>query len=614
VVFRVHVYNLAVNFIIEFTMTRVAVLDADRCKVKKCGQLCVSFCPMVRSRVEAVRVEGNKAVISEMLCSGCGICVKKCPFEAISIVNLPDELDKDCSHRFGPNTFKLFRLPTPSPGIVLGLLGQNGMGKTTTLKVLSGEVKPNLGNFESPPEWSEIIHYYRGSTLQEYFQKMSENNLKVAHKPQYVDKIPKAVSGKVSELLEKVNERNLLAKLAEELDLKKIWDRPLDVLSGGELQRVAVAAALSREADVYLFDEPSSYLDVKQRLQVARAIRSLKEQQKTIIIAEHDLAIIDYLSDQICVFYGEPAVYAVVSHVHGVRTGINIYLQGYIPDENVRFRKEPIIFHEKPPAVSAGAGETLLTWKRLEKRFEGFQLVVESGEIKRGEVIGILGPNGIGKTTFVKILAGLEEADDKQKFGELTVSYKPQYIAAEYEGTVQELLMGVAKETFTSSWYKTEILQPLSVNVLLDRNIMELSGGELQKVAVVACLSRKADLFLLDEPSAYLDVEERLNMARTIRRVIEAQNVPAFVVEHDVVTQDFIADRLMVFSGDPGVNGAANPPTSLREGMNVFLKEMDVTFRRDATTRRPRVNKEGSKLDTFQKHIGEYYYTRLRQK
>jgi ATP-binding cassette subfamily E protein 1 len=614
VVFRVHVYNLPVNFIIEFAMTRVAVLDADKCKVKKCGQPCVSFCPMVRSRVEAIRVEGNKAVISEMLCSGCGICVKKCPFKAISIVNLPDELDKDCSHRFGPNTFKLFRLPTPSPGIVVGLLGQNGMGKTTTLNVLSGEVRPNLGNFENPPEWKEIIQYYRGSTLQEYFQKMSENNLKVAHKPQYVDKIPKAVSGKVSELLEKVNERKLLDKLAEELDLKKIWGRPLDVLSGGELQRVAVVATLSREADVYLFDEPSSYLDVKQRLQVAKAIRSLKEQQKTIIVAEHDLAIIDYLSDQICVFYGEPAVYGVVSHVHGVRTGINIYLQGYIPDENVLFRKDPIIFHEKPPTVSAGAGETLLTWNHLEKRFEGFQLVVESGEIKRGEIVGILGPNGIGKTTFLKILAGLEETDDKQKLGELTVSYKPQYIAAEYEGTVQELLISVAKENFTSSWYKTEILQPLRVNMLLDRNLMELSGGELQKIAIAACLSRKADLFLLDEPSAYLDVEERLNMARTIRRVIEAQNVPAFVVEHDVVTQDFIADRLMVFSGEPGVNGTAKPPTNLRKGMNVFLKEMDVTFRRDAVTRRPRVNKEDSKMDTFQKQIGEYYYTRLRQK
>jgi ATP-binding cassette subfamily E protein 1 len=595
-------------------MTRVAVLDSDRCKTKKCDHLCVRFCPMVRSRVEAIRIEGNKAVISEMLCSGCGICVKKCPFKAISIVNLPDELEKDCSNRFGENTFKLFRLPTPSPGTVLGLLGQNGIGKTTTLKVLSGEIKPNLGNYQNPPEWNEIIQYYRGSTLQDYFQKISENRLKVAHKPQYVDKIPKAISGKVGDLLEKVDERKLLDKLAEQLELKQVWDRPLEVLSGGELQRVAVAAALCREADVYLFDEPSSYLDVKQRLQVARAIRSLKDQQKTIIVAEHDLAIIDYLSDQICVFYGEPGVYGVVSHVHGVRTGINIYLQGYIPDENILFRKEAIIFHEKPPAASAGAGETLLKWDQMEKTFKGFKLVTQPGEIRRGEIIGILGPNGIGKTTFVKILAGLEEADDKQKLGELTVSYKPQYIAAEYEGTVQELLISVAKENFASSWYKTEILQPLKINMLLDRNVVELSGGELQKVTIAACLSRNADLFLLDEPSAYLDVEERLNMARTIRRVVEAHSVTAFVVEHDVVTQDFIADGLMVFSGEPGVNGTANPPMSLRKGMNMFLKEMNVTFRRDSVTRRPRVNKENSKLDTFQKQIGEYYYTRLRQK
>ena len=595
-------------------MTRVAVLDFDRCKVKKCDRACVSFCPMVRSRVEAIKIEGKKAVISEALCSGCGICVKKCPFKAISIVNLPDELDKDCSHRFGPNAFKLFRLPTPSPGTVLGLLGQNGIGKTTTLKILSGEFKPNLGRYDEPPEWSEIIQFYRGSTLQEYFQRISEGKLKVALKPQYVDKIPKAVSGKVSDLLEKVNERTGLDKLAQELELQKIWDRRLEVLSGGELQRVAMAAALSRDADVYLFDEPSSYLDVKQRLQVARAIRSLKEEQKTIIVAEHDLAIIDYLSDQICVFYGDAGVYGIVSHVHGVRTGINIYLQGFISDENIRFRKEAITFHEKPPAQAAGAGETLLNWTRLKKTFKGFKFIAEPGEIKRGEIIGILGPNGIGKTTFVKILAGLEETDDKQKFGELTVSYKPQYIAPEYDGTVQELLMSIAKENYMSSWYKTEILGPLRLNLLSDRYIMELSGGELQKVAIAACLSRKADLLLLDEPSAYLDVEERLNMARTIRRVIENRNVPAFVVEHDVVTQDFIADRLMVFGGEPGVNGIANPPTSLRKGMNIFLKEMNVTFRRDSVTRRPRVNKEDSKMDTFQKGIGEYYYTRLREK
>jgi ATP-binding cassette subfamily E protein 1 len=594
-------------------MTRIAVLDQDRCKVKKCNQPCVGFCPMVRSRVEAIRVEGNKAVISEVLCSGCGICVKKCPFKAISIVNLPDELEKDCSHRFSVNSFKLFRLPLPSPGTVLGLLGQNGIGKTTALKVFSGDIKPNLGKYDNPPEWPEIIQHYRGSSLQDYFQKMSEKKLKVSSKPQYVDKIPKAVTGKAGDLLEKIDERKKLDSLVEELELKKVWDRPLEVLSGGELQRVAVAAALSREADVYLFDEPSSYLDVKQRLVVARAIHSLKEQQKIIVVAEHDLAIIDYLSDQICLFYGEPSVYGVVSHVHGVRTGINIYLQGYIPDENILFRKESIIFHEKPPPMSSPAiGESLLRWGTMKKTFKGFALDIEPGEIWRSEIIGILGANGIGKTTFVKILAGLEETDDKQKFGELTVSYKPQYIASDYDGTVQELLMGVSKDNFTSGWYKSEIIQPLRLQVLMDRHIMELSGGELQKIAIAACLSRKADLFLIDEPSAYLDVEERLNMAKTLRRVVEAHGTPAFVVEHDVVTQDFIADRLMVFNGEPGISGLAKPPTSLRKGMNTFLKEMNITFRRDSVTLRPRVNKEGSQMDKFQKGIGEYYYTKTK--
>ncbi|MGB9675553.1 MAG: ribosome biogenesis/translation initiation ATPase RLI [Candidatus Bathyarchaeales archaeon] len=591
-------------------MTRVAVLDADKCKPKRCGRLCHRFCPIVRSHVEAIKFENEKPVIVESLCTGCGICVKKCPFKAISIVNLPDELEKDCSHRFGENTFKLYRLPTPSEGVVLGLLGQNGIGKTTTLKILSGEVKLNLGRYAEPPSWEEIIKHFRGSTLQDYFAKMADGKLKVVHKPQYVDKIPRAVSGNVGELLEKVDERGRMARLAEQLELKPLWNRPLEVLSGGELQRVAVAAAICREADVYLFDEPSSYLDVKQRLEVAKAIRSLKDDGKTIIVAEHDLAVIDYLSDQICIFYGEPGVYGVVSNVHGVRVGINIYLQGYIPDENVRFRKESIIFHEKPPTVSFGVGETMLKWDKIEKTYEGFKLVADAGEAKRGEIIGILGPNGIGKTTFVKILAGIEEADDGEKFDTLKVSYKPQYISAEYEGTVQELLMSVAKENFTSSWYRTEIINPLKLDFLFDRKVNELSGGELQKVAIATCLSRQAELYLLDEPSAYLDVEERLNMARAVRRVIENYNATAFVVEHDVVAQDFIADRLMVFTGEPGAKGFANSPTTLRDGMNMFLKEMGVTFRRDPMTRRPRVNKEGSKLDKFQKEIGEYYYIR----
>ncbi|HIE14093.1 TPA: ATP-binding cassette domain-containing protein, partial [Candidatus Bathyarchaeota archaeon] len=219
--------------------------------------------------------------------------------------------------------------------------------------------------------------------------------------------------------------------------------------------------------------------------------------------------------------------------------------------------------------------------------------------------------NGIGKTTFVKILAGVEKPDrgEQPLEGEsLRVSYKPQYISTDFHGTVEDLLVKIVEEDFNSSWYKSQILRPLRIYKLLDKIVAELSGGELQKVAITACLSRSADIYLLDEPSAYLDVEERLSVAKIIRRVVEEHSSAAFVVEHDIITQDFTADRLIIFTGEPGVHGVANSPTNLRDGMNAFLKEMNVTFRRDPKTKRPRVNKEGSRLDQYQKRIGQYYY------
>jgi len=596
---------------------RVAVLDRDRCRPKDCGRVCYKFCPKVRSKVYAIEFkEGEeKPMIVEALCVGCGICIKKCPFSALSIVNLPDELEGESSHRFGPNTFELFRLPVPQKGAVLGLIGRNGIGKTTIIKILAGEIKPNLGTYEKPPSWPEIVQHYRGSVIQEYFDQLGRGALKVMHKPQYVSLLPKAAVGKVGGLLEKVDKRGKLKTISELLQLTAIWDRTLDQLSGGELQRVAIAAVICQEADVYLFDEPSSYLDVKQRLQTAKAIRSLKDEGKTVIVAEHDLAVLDYLSDQVCVLYGEPGVYGIVSHPHGVRVGINIYLEGYMADENVRFRDTPIRFPLHPPIAAWAARKVVLRWRDMEKRYEGFTLTTTHGEIHEGEVIGILGPNGIGKTTFIKLLAGVEKpSKGSPAMGDLTVSYKPQYISSEYEGTVEMLLRTVAKTEFGSSWFKSEIMQPLNIQRLLDRQVSELRGGELQRVAIATCLAGKAQIYLLDEPSAFLDVEERLAMARTIRRIVESQGVTAFVVEHDVVAEDFIADRLMVFTGEPGVKGFAKQPVSLRDGMNTFLKEMEVTFRRDPTTRRPRVNKEGSRLDKYQKEMGEYYYTSFEER
>lgn len=576
----------------------------DKCQPKKCNYLCIKFCPGVRMEEETIVVDekSNKPVISEVLCSGCGICVHKCPFGAITIVNLPEELEKPI-HQFGPNTFRLYRLPIPRESQVLGLIGANGVGKTTAIRILSGEITPNLGEYDSE-EQHDISTYFRGSELQNYFEKLQAGNIKVVVKPQQITKIPSVVKGKVSSVIGKMDEKDVSEQLIGALNMETALSKDVQNLSGGELQRLALIVAMSREADVYYFDEPSSYLDINQRLNVSKAIRALS-QEKSVIVVEHDLALLDYLSDYVHILYGQPAVYGVCSVPYGVRVGINLYLRGYLKEENVRFRSEEITF-DTAGKVWKGE-EILLGYPALRKNFEEFTFQSNPGEIHTGEVIGIIGPNAIGKSTFVKILAGVMEAEEKFETT-LKISYKPQYLESDYEGTVQDALFQVNKGPL-SSLQMTEMVKPLALDYLMENKVSELSGGELQRLSISICLLREADIYLLDEPSAYLDVEQRLAMAKVVRRFVEQKETAAMIVEHDIVSVDYLSDRLIVFSGTPGVEGRASPPMGLRDGMNTFLKTVNITFRRDPETGRPRTNKEDSLLDREQKAKGEYYYT-----
>jgi ATP-binding cassette, sub-family E, member 1 len=589
---------------------RVAVLDEELCKPKKCGLECIIYCPVNKTGGECIvqREEDGKAVISEDLCTGCGICVKKCPFEAIVIVNLPKELGEHKIHQYGINSFRLYHLPTPKKGSVVGLLGRNGMGKSTIINILSGNLKPNFGNYDSKIEWDYVIEKFHGSELKSHFENIANGNLKVSIKPQLVYKIPKVFKGTVNEMLKKFDENKTAKEISEELGLKNSLNKNLNELSGGELQRLAVTVAAIKDADYYFFDEPSSYNDIYQRLAVAKVIQNLSRKGKTVMIIEHDLTLLDYLSDYIHILYGESGAYGIVSSLQSTKTGINNFLDGFIPSENIRFREKRFRFDIFNPIEDYILNNIVTQYSELEKKFDAFHLKISSGKIRKGEVLGVIGANALGKTTFMKMIAGIENSDNGKIVNNSKISYKPQYITQEYDSDVKSLLYSAYQNIIEGSIVEEQIIIPMGVKKLYEKNIRNLSGGELQKVAIAVSLMRDADIYALDEPSAFIDIEERIALAKFIQRFVRAQAKSAIIIDHDMQLIDIVADSLIIFNGNPGVEGIASQPISKIEGMNLFLKDLSITYRRDESTGRPRVNKYGSQLDKIQKDSGEYYY------
>jgi ATP-binding cassette subfamily E protein 1 len=554
------------------------------------------------------------------------------------IINLPKNLERDTTHRYGSNSFKLHRLPMPRPGQVLGLVGVNGIGKSTALKVLAGKIKPNLGNFDSPPDWTEILTYFRGSELQNYFTKMLEDKIKAIMKPQYVDHIPKAVKGNVNDIISAKDQRGVKEKIIDDLQLRHILDRDIELLSGGELQRFAIGIVVVQKGQMYMFDEPSSYLDVRQRLKAALVIRSLVQDDSNpgeaantyVLCVEHDLAVLDYLSDYICCLYGQPGVYGVVTMPFSVREGINVFLAGYIPTENLRFREFELSFKVAQTGLDSfeqkKARMDMYSYPSMSKILKSagheFRLKIDSGSFTESEIVVMLGENGTGKTTFIRMLAGLMKSDEEEAaeaagdtekaislgVPKLNVSYKPQKIAPKFDGTVKGLLMSKINAAFIHPQFISDVSKPLNIEPLLDNEVKTLSGGELQRVAIVLCLGKPADIYLVDEPSAYLDSEQRIIAARVIKRYIMHAKKTAFIVEHDFIMSTYLADRVVVYSGSPGVDCRASTPKALLDGMNEFLSQLEITFRRDPSNYRPRINKKDSIKDQEQKKAGEFFF------
>jgi len=621
------------------------IVDHDKCKPKS-----PAFQYLARHAggcgKECIKVAGKQIIIDEEACAACCNRATKCPGGAVSIVKIPTNMTTDTTHHFGPNMFKLHGLPQPRPGHVLGLLGSNGIGKSTALKVLCIKQKPNLGLLDESTKWADIIHYYRGSDLQNYFIKLLTDEAVPAMKPQMDTYAQRPGTGrKVRDVIEKNSQRGerVAQDICEKLELNHLMDRETDALSGGELQRLAIAAVVLKDADVYIFDEPSSFLDVKQRITASRVIRSIldpaewdgddgKALSKYVLVVEHDLAVLDYISDYICCLYGQPGAYGVVTQRMSVFNGINQFLAGYFEAENMRFRQEELTFkvsmedeiddpaaHEKgrPGIFDYPATTKVLSSEKSESTFT---LHIEAGDFKEQEIIGLIGENGTGKTTFMQLLAGVfdepAEGDEKPvraaaSLKDMGVSFKRQHNTQRFRrfgGTVRDLLERTINHALGDRMFRLLVMRPLSIEAMEDLNVTSLSGGELQRIAITICLGTPARVYLLDEPSAGLDCEQRVIVSKVIKRwVITHRQKTCFVIEHDFLMASTMFDRVIVYSGRPGIECTAQAPAGIVSGMNDFLKELDITFRRDPGNARPRINKHNSALDREQKAFGAYF-------
>ena len=588
-------------------MLRIAIIDRERCKApEKCDYLCMKVCPVQKNNIKIFEIGSDgKPNILEEACIGCGLCVKKCSFNAIKIINLTKEPESRPVFQYGPNAFRLYRLPYPKENCVVGIIGKNGIGKSTAIKLLAGLLKPNLGYFDREISEREILTFFRGSELQKYFEKLFNGQIKLAYKPQDIFIFLKLYGERtVRELLEKVDKKDLVNNVIETFKLQSILDRKLKDLSGGELQKVAIALVSLKEANVYLYDEPTAFLDIYERLNSALYLDALKSENTSLVVIDHDLLFLDYLSDIVHIVYGVPKAYGVFSYPIGAREGINQYLEGFIKRENLRIRDKPIkldikSFEEKK------SDDVCVSWKDFTIKLDGFELRAHEGEIKKYEIIGVIGRNGIGKSTFAKALAGVIKVNSLQN--QVSISYKPQYLILDDELKylrVKEFLRKI-NPTFKTEFQ--EYVSELGISEMLEIQLGDLSGGDLQTVMTFATLIQDKDLYVLDEPFAFLDVEQRVRMSKFIREIIKQNEKACLVVEHDLLFVDYISDKIIVFLGEPGKFGETHGPLENKDALNIFLKNIGITIRRDPDSKRPRINKPGSYLDRSQRSSGEFY-------
>lgn len=493
-------------------MVKIAIINKDKCRPNKCSKECKKICPPERSGTTVIDIEEltKPAKIYEPNCIGCNLCVKRCPFNAIKIINLPIEKDEPI-FSYGDNSFRLYGVPILRKCIT-GIIGQNGIGKSTLISILTGKIKVD-------------INIFKGTTMLTYMKNLSK--MKIALKSQQLESSDMLVS---------------------QLTSDPIFDQTkrLNQLSGGELQLAYCFNVLNQDADIIILDEPSNFLDIEKRILLIKRIKEITN--KYVIVVDHDISFLDYLADDLYIMYGVPHAYGIISCKHTTLEGINNYLNGYIPSQNVRFRDDNFTF----PTADI-----------IEMPF-----ITSQQGISLQNINIIMGKNGSGKTTFLNSLSGI---------------HKKQIL------NPSDILVGDYLDNCND-----EICKLLKVKQFKCK-LSELSGGELQRVEIAKCLSSPGNVYILDEPLANLDIEMRITIIKLLKKLFVGDKV-LIMVEHDISMCFALGGQILLMK-DMKISNST---------IDQFLKEMDITMR-STKDGRPRINKSGSQLDTEQKLLGKYY-------
>jgi len=619
---------------------RIAIVNPDKCLPNKCNQECKRGCPVNAVGKICIEVSPTDKIstINEPLCIGCGICSNQCPFGAIKIINLPKEL-KDILHQYGANTFRFYKLPFLKKGCVIGLLGQNGIGKSSIVSVLTGLVVPNLGHYDpldditipKPKEQNQkgkrkhlsiqmdpkeqVLNYYKGTQNYQFFKDLYSGKIKAVVKLQKLDQFTQPKS--ILELYQKDKLNNL--DKYHHLELDQIENTPINMLSGGEKQRLSIFLTLSQKANLYIFDEPTNYLDIRQRLKVAQMIRDLATSDTYVVVVDHDITILDYTTDMIHIIYGSPGAYGIVATVSNTSESINNFFDGYLPADNMRFRNQAYSYclnldvssDDPELEINEDLKKQYLEYPTIKVEYPSFNLEVQGSKLPKSSTINlILGPNGSGKSSFLKGL--LTES--------ISYSYKPQYPEETFKNpkfkslTALNLLYDVIPKSMTDSGFKSQVVDALDISGFKDHMVSTLSGGEQQKLALIVCLGKSADCYFIDEPSASLDIEERVKAMKVIKRFLVHNQKMGFVVEHDItmafsLTKD-VESKVLVFSLESQENGKrignGSLPMNCLDGLNIFLESIGITFRMSSFSGRYRINRIGSGRDQEQKKNKKY--------